>query len=101
MTRVMEVRDPQGGRNFLRAGDPVRVTPGAAERRSWRGVFRWAELNEAGEVTAITVIGGAGFDPARPPTRQRAVVQWRTVSPARVSRLSRAHIARRSAEPAS
>lgn len=88
MTRVYEIQDPQGGRNQLRAGDPVRVAAAGAEGRGFKAAFRYAEVDAAGRVVAVTVTGGRGYVPGLPARQQDGVVQWRTVAPGRVRRMS-------------
>jgi len=87
--RVEEIRDPQGGRNILRRGDPVKVDPGRSESRRWRAKFVHADLDTNDEIIQITVYGGKGYNPALPTRKQpNAIGQYRTVTPDRVHRLS-------------
>lgn len=95
--RVTEIRDPQGGRNMIREGDGVKVDAGPGEKSSWKARFRYAEIDEAGQIVQITVVGGRDFNPAKSWKRQDAEVKIRTVLPHRVHRMSQAHIARKKA----
>lgn len=73
--KTTEIRDPQGGRNFIRYGDKVRVKPKG--RNSWIGEFHYATLNEAGELVSLTIWGG-------PPGH----AMWHEVWPAQVFRVA-------------
>lgn len=54
--RATEVRV---GRNFIRAGDTVRVRPSAPGRRDgYLARFQHAELDDAGNVRWVEVVGG-------------------------------------------
>lgn len=89
MIRVREIADPQGGRNRIRDGDPVRVLRGHLDLTGFDAVFRYADLDPAGEVVAVTVVGGRGYTHGRSARDQTGVVEWRTVPPDRIRRRRR------------
>lgn len=96
LTRTDLIADPQGGRNLIRAGDAVKVRPApGADKQSFLARFKYGEVDEFGRLVQATVIGGRGFNPAKPPTEQDAVVEIRTVFPHRIVRVSQAHIDRK------
>lgn len=97
MARVTDIADPQGGRNRVRAGDPVRVDAGASDKSSFPATFEYADTDDAGEIVSITVFGGRGYQPLVPRTKQpeHARLEWRTVRPNRVRRMARATIERK------
>lgn len=96
-TRVTEIADPQGGRNRIRANDAVKVTKGGADRSSFLAEFRYADVDDDGNVVQITVFGGPKYDPAFPWNGQHRLAHalTRTVVPKRVQRVSQAHVDRR------
>lgn len=94
-TRVLEIPDPQGGRNMVRAGDPVRVAAAGCDACSFKATFRYADLDETGAVESVTVVGGRGYVPGLPAEKQTGIVQWRTLRPSRVHRMAVATQARK------
>lgn len=94
-TRITDIPDPQGGRNRLRAGDPVRICAGPVDATGFRATFHSADLDEYGTIVALTVFGGRGYVPGLPFAKQTGVCEWRTFDPARVSRMAVATQARK------
>ena len=77
---VTEMADPQGGRNKIRTGDPVKVSPSQPGKRDgFVGTFRHAILDTTGTVAAVEVFGG-------PAKRCPA---YRTFVPTRITRVRR------------
>ena len=91
-TRVEEIKDPQGGRNYIRHGDGVKVTAGPGDKQSFKARFMYAVVDDDGVIVEVTVYGGKGFDPAKPDMEQDAVVKTRTLRPCRIRRMSQATI---------
>lgn len=95
MNRVSEIGDPQGGRNRIRAGDAVRVLRGGVDASGFDARFRYADVDDAGEVVAVTVFGGRGFRPELPTRSQHGIAQFRTLRPERIRRRSQTVFARK------
>jgi hypothetical protein len=74
--RVTEIRDPQGGRNFIRSGDRVKVRPQLGRKGGFTATFEYADVTPRDRlVISITVFGGP---------RGRAA--WRTFRPEHIFR---------------
>lgn len=60
--RVTEVADPKGGRNKIREGDPVKVSPSSPGRRDgFVGTFRYAVVDsDTQQVVYFEVVGAPG-----------------------------------------
>jgi len=96
--KVREISDPAGGRNLIRSGDGVRVRRGGADPTGFAAVMIDADVDASGQLVAVTVFGGRGYDPAKlPRDNGQAIGQFRTIRPERIRRLSQAHIERRRA----
>lgn len=53
---TQEIRDPQGGRNFIRRGDTVKVSPPGST--TFKARFHHAVLDDDGSIIEIEVFGG-------------------------------------------
>jgi hypothetical protein len=76
--RALVIDDPQGGRNRIRKGDPVRVLKGGADKTGFNARFECATVADDGALIDVTVWGGA-----------RMHERWRTVTPERIKRKRR------------
>ena len=87
--KVLEIADPQGGRNRIHAGDPVKVTRNPpTDASGFKAKFRYATVDDTtGVVTDITVVGGIKYDPTARAQSKSARIEWRTVRPERVHRM--------------
>lgn len=85
VARVNEIRDPQGGRNMIREGDVVFVSPSRPGRRDgFEATFRFAKTVN-GRVEYVEVYGGphgrAGLRSIRPERiKRRSQARRRAVS---------------------
>lgn len=71
MQRVTEWR-PDGGRNFVRLDDEVKVLPSRPKKRDgFMARVKEIKADDEGTVIEVTVVGGCGFKTVRPDRIQR------------------------------
>jgi len=58
--KIPEIRDPQGGRNFIREGDDVKVLAGPGNKQTYLARFLYGEIDEEGNLVQVSVYGAKG-----------------------------------------